>query len=213
MLPKKHRPIPIGHPCIGPPVGPLLLLSLLGCEDGTKLAPHVGIRPNDVATDTSVPAPEGRDTATLRDSGSRPDDTAATADSAADTSETGDTSTDTSDTSQPSPSSAGLGGNIIVILLDDWGLDKMGLYGLHPSPPPTPNLDALAADGALFTNATANPTCSPTRASMLTGRHASRVGVGHALNVLEVTPDLPHSEVTLPEMLAESPHDYTSVVA
>ena len=76
------------------------------------------------------------------------------------------------------------------------------LYG-HPgegaSPGPTPTLDGLAAEGVLFRNAYAYPTCSPTRAATLTGRLGFRTGVGL------VGGDLDVAETTLPELVA-SPH-------
>jgi arylsulfatase A-like enzyme len=67
--------------------------------------------------------------------------------------------------------------HVVVITLDDVGVDKIGAYGEHPTAGPTPTLDMLAANGLLFRNAYANPTCSPTRACMLTGLYGSRTGV------------------------------------
>ena len=61
--------------------------------------------------------------------------------------------------------------NILLIIGDDIGIDSLALYNDDPSAtfPPTPALDALAGRGVLFTRAYANPTCSPTRAAILTG--------------------------------------------
>ena len=59
--------------------------------------------------------------------------------------------------------------NIVFLLLDDMGYADIGPYGntYHK----TPNIDQLAAEGMLFTDAyAAAPNCSPTRASILTGR-------------------------------------------
>lgn len=96
--------------------------------------------------------------------------------------------------------------NILLVLLDDIGVDKLGAYGLAPpgtEPPCTPNIDALAAEGLLFTHAWANPVCSPTRAQILTGRHGFRTGIGtiieHQGTELGLSATL---EVTLPEILA-----------
>ncbi|MFT4624673.1 MAG: arylsulfatase A-like enzyme [Myxococcota bacterium] len=101
------------------------------------------------------------------------------------------------------------GGNVLVVVLDDVGLDKVGAYGLHPSPPPTPTLDALAADGLLFTRAYTAPVCSAARANLLTGRYGRRTGVGDT-----VRPDgefeLPLAELTLPEMLASAPAEWAT---
>ncbi len=65
--------------------------------------------------------------------------------------------------------------NILLILLDDVGYGDLGAYGSEIE---TPNIDALAADGLTFNNFHATPTCSPTRASLLTGRDPHRVGMG-----------------------------------
>ena len=66
--------------------------------------------------------------------------------------------------------------HVVVVLLDDVGIDKIGAYG-HPTAGPTPRIDAMAAAGVRFTRAYSNPTCSPTRAAALTGRYGSRTGV------------------------------------
>lgn len=65
--------------------------------------------------------------------------------------------------------------NIVVILADDLGWADLGCYGadLHE----TPHLDRLARDGVRFTQAYAMSVCSPTRAMLMTGKHAARVGV------------------------------------
>lgn len=70
--------------------------------------------------------------------------------------------------------------HIVVVVLDDVGVDKLGCYG-HPTAGPTPAMDAMAANGVRFTRAYANPTCSPTRAAMLTGRYGSRTGIDTGL--------------------------------
>jgi arylsulfatase A-like enzyme len=103
-------------------------------------------------------------------------------------------------------------GNILVIVLDDVGLDKVGVYGLHPDPPPTPNIDALAARGMRFTNAWAEPTCSPSRAALLTGRQPARTGMGTWLYTEGEPFALRDEEVTLPEVLAGADPPYTSSV-
>ncbi len=64
--------------------------------------------------------------------------------------------------------------NVVVVLLDDTGFAQFGCYG---SDIDTPNIDALAADGLQFTNFHVTPLCSPTRASLLTGRSQHAVGM------------------------------------
>lgn len=66
--------------------------------------------------------------------------------------------------------------NIIIILTDDMGYSDIGCYGAEIS---TPNLDALAADGLRFTQFYNTARCCPTRASLLTGQHPHRAGIGH----------------------------------
>ena len=68
--------------------------------------------------------------------------------------------------------------NVLLIIADDYGVSSHGLYGYASSSAPTPNLDSLAAQGAVFGNAWVTPMCSPTRARILTGRYGFRTGVG-----------------------------------
>jgi len=66
--------------------------------------------------------------------------------------------------------------NFVILVADDLGWSDLACYGhlFHE----TPNLDALAAGGARFTAAyAAAPVCSPTRASIQTGRHPARYGL------------------------------------
>ncbi|HHO52619.1 MAG TPA: hypothetical protein ENK18_17550 [Deltaproteobacteria bacterium] len=94
--------------------------------------------------------------------------------------------------------------NVLLIVVDDVGVDKVGVYGEHPSPPPTPSIDRLAARGVLFRNAYSYPACSPTRASFLTGRHARRTGIGQIIDSWKEEVELSPSEITIPEMLRRS---------
>ncbi|HEX6985212.1 MAG TPA: sulfatase-like hydrolase/transferase, partial [Planctomycetaceae bacterium] len=66
--------------------------------------------------------------------------------------------------------------NVVVFLADDLGWADLGCYGSTFYE--TPNLDRLAAEGVRFTQAyAACPVCSPTRASLMTGRWPQRTGV------------------------------------
>lgn len=63
--------------------------------------------------------------------------------------------------------------NVLFILVDDYGWADVGTYGSKFYE--TPNIDRLAASGMRFTNAyTASPVCSPTRASIMTGKYPSK---------------------------------------
>lgn len=101
------------------------------------------------------------------------------------------------------------GTNVLVVLLDDVGRDKLAAYG-STDPAPTPAIDALAAEGVTFDNAYSRPMCVSARASLQTGRHGRRTGVG--INWTETDPwELGLEQITLPEMLAMSPyHEYTN---
>ena len=72
--------------------------------------------------------------------------------------------------------------NVLLILADDLGVDMFSPYDVHPSPAPTPNLDALAAEGMLFEYFYSLPSCSPTRAAVLTGRMPFRYGIGKPID-------------------------------
>jgi arylsulfatase A-like enzyme len=69
--------------------------------------------------------------------------------------------------------------NVVLILLDDTGFAQFGCYGSEID---TPNVDRLAAHGLQFTNFHVTPLCSPTRASLLTGRSQHAVGMRSVSN-------------------------------
>jgi arylsulfatase A-like enzyme len=68
--------------------------------------------------------------------------------------------------------------NILLIIGDDMGVETLASFGVGSEAPPTPNLDELAASGLQFNNFWSQPVCSPTRATLLTGRYGFRTGVG-----------------------------------
>jgi arylsulfatase A-like enzyme len=94
-------------------------------------------------------------------------------------------------------------GNVLLVIADDVGVDRIAAYGAHPEAGPTPVIDALAAHGVLFRTAWSDPLCSPTRAGMLSGRYAFRTGVGDVI-VQSPQPNwaLQLGEKILPELLA-----------
>lgn len=65
--------------------------------------------------------------------------------------------------------------NILLIVADDLGYSDLGAFGSEIS---TPNLDALVRDGLQLTNFHVAPTCSPTRAMLITGVDNHRAGLG-----------------------------------
>ena len=68
--------------------------------------------------------------------------------------------------------------NILLIIGDDMGVETLASYEVGESPPTTAALDELANQGVRFTNFWSQPICSPTRATMITGRYGFRTGIG-----------------------------------
>ena len=110
--------------------------------------------------------------------------------------------------------------NFIFILVDDLGWTDVGFMGSDFYE--TPNIDALAASGVRFTNAYAATTvCSPTRASILTGKYPARLRLtdwihGHVRPWARLRPpDWTHrllpAETTLAEVLANAGYDTISI--
>ena len=108
--------------------------------------------------------------------------------------------------------------NVLLLILDDWGLDASELYNTDPNATLArmPNLKGLLFSdpnatpsdtpdrGLLFTRGYAQPICSPTRASFMTGRHPSLHGV---LNPT-TNNTLPASELTFPEIITVEAPEY-----
>ena len=88
--------------------------------------------------------------------------------------------------------------NVLIIMTDDQGYSDVGFNG-NPVLQ-TPRLDALAESGVVFDPFYAQPVCSPTRAALMTGRHALRVGVMDTQNGNAI---LPPDEVTIAEALQD----------
>lgn len=87
--------------------------------------------------------------------------------------------------------------NIVFIIADDMGWDAFGNYpGISTIKANTPTLDSLARNGVTFTNFWTHPECSPTRASMLTGKYGFRTGVGTAGGILSGTETLIQKYIT-----------------
>jgi len=89
--------------------------------------------------------------------------------------------------------------NLLLIVADDLGIDCVGCYGIAGAPP-TPNLDNLAQTGMRFSGLYVNPTCTPTRASVLTGRYAFRTRAAASLGSGQ--PGIWASEVMISRPLA-----------
>jgi len=82
-----------------------------------------------------------------------------------------------------------VGPDIVFVMLDDVGFADMGSYAplalgnasVAPSPVRTPTFDRLAARGLRLSAHYAQPTCTPTRASLMTGRYAINHGLAFPL--------------------------------
>ncbi|MEM1224019.1 MAG: arylsulfatase, partial [Verrucomicrobiota bacterium] len=85
--------------------------------------------------------------------------------------------------------------NVILIITDDQGYGEVGAHG-HPILK-TPNLDRLHSECVRLTDFHVDPTCSPTRAALLTGRYSTRTGVWHTINGRSM---MRGEELTLPEI-------------
>jgi arylsulfatase A len=104
--------------------------------------------------------------------------------------------------------------NIVLIFADDLGWSDLGCYDadLHE----TPHLDRLAQQGVRFTDAYAMSVCTPSRAALLTGKHAARLKMtiwsegtqsgpkNRKLLQAESLHDLPHTEITLAKRLQDA---------
>jgi len=86
--------------------------------------------------------------------------------------------------------------NILFILTDDQGYGDLGRHG-HPLLK-TPHLDKLADESVRFDNFYVSPSCSPTRAALMTGMHEFRNGVTHTIQPRE---HLKQSATVLPQLL------------
>ena len=71
------------------------------------------------------------------------------------------------------------------------GIETLKSFGVGSDTPTTATLDALAARGVSFNNMWAQPVCSPTRATMMTGRYGFRTGVGGPTGDREARGEIP----------------------
>src|SRR5262245_22920892 len=69
--------------------------------------------------------------------------------------------------------------NIILVMTDDQGYGELGCHGNKIIQ--TPNLDRMHGESVRFLDFQVSPTCSPTRTSLMTGRHEFRSGVTHTI--------------------------------
>jgi arylsulfatase A-like enzyme len=93
--------------------------------------------------------------------------------------------------------------NVLFILMDDVGWGDFGCYGGGVAVgAPTPNVDRLAREGLLLTSCYSEPSCTPTRASIMTGRLPMRHGL--LVPPMYGMPGGLQGEITLPQILADA---------
>lgn len=97
--------------------------------------------------------------------------------------------------------------NILFIIADDLGKDAINGFTEGNIKPNTPNIDAIRNNGLSFSNFWTNPTCTPTRSSIITGKYGYRTNVKGAGDVLE------QSEVALQKYISDNTNNnYASAI-
>ncbi|MEM7056306.1 MAG: sulfatase-like hydrolase/transferase [Pseudomonadota bacterium] len=100
--------------------------------------------------------------------------------------------------------------NILLVIADDMGVDASPCHAEGSDLVRMPNLTQLCRTGMVFNNAYAAPTCSPTRATIMTGRYGFRTGIGGAIRPTN-TVTLADTEISLFDVLNETT-DYASAI-
>ncbi len=98
--------------------------------------------------------------------------------------------------------------NILLIIADDMGIDPVPGYLPGPEKAEMPHLEALMASGITFDNVWADPVCSPTRGTIITGRYGLYTGVLNANAASLIPPD----ETTLHSYLDDIGSGYASCI-
>lgn len=89
--------------------------------------------------------------------------------------------------------------NVVLVMTDDQGYGDLRCHG--NSLIKTPNLDRLHSQAVRFTDFHVDPTCSPTRAALLTGRYSTRTGVWHTVMGRSI---LFADEITMADMFRQA---------
>ncbi|ARN57357.1 arylsulfatase B [Sedimentisphaera salicampi] len=95
--------------------------------------------------------------------------------------------------------------NIVIVLADDLGWNDVSYHGSEIK---TPNIDRIVKEGVELERFYVCPVCSPTRATLLSGRHPLRYGMQEGVCTPLTTHGLPPKEVTLAEMLGSVGYEH-----
>lgn len=98
--------------------------------------------------------------------------------------------------------------NILIVIADDLGIDPVPNYLPGPEKAAMPNLEALMEQGLTFSTVWADPLCSPTRATIITGRYGRDTGVLNANQASLLPPDA----ITLHRYLDDIGSGYASAL-
>ncbi len=99
--------------------------------------------------------------------------------------------------------------NILLVFTDDQGYGDLGCYG---SPYiDTPNVDRLANEGVRYTDFQAAPICTPSRAALMTGSYAARVGLANGVLFPGDDHGLAENEITIAELLSRAGYATTAI--
>lgn len=97
--------------------------------------------------------------------------------------------------------------NILLIIADDMGHDATPGYPEGEKKPVMPNLESLISSGVIFDNVWAAPVCTPTRATILTGKYGKSTGV------IAIGDELPPAEESIFSFIENnSPYNYASTL-
>jgi arylsulfatase A-like enzyme len=91
--------------------------------------------------------------------------------------------------------------NTVLIIADDLSPDYFGFYEIHGDTVAVPNIRKLLGKGVRFKNLMSNPVCSPTRATLLTGRYSFRTGVGGVVGGIGGSNPIDTAEISIPKLL------------
>ena len=102
--------------------------------------------------------------------------------------------------------------NVVIVLLDDTGFAQLGCFGSDIA---TPTFDRLAADGLRYHRFHVTALCSPTRASLLTGRNHHAVGMGFLADIPTGVPGyttrIPETAAPLPRILRDAGYNTMAI--